>query len=206
MNDTTNNDRQKEQADRSGARDFLVKCMVENLVHARHVENERLTFNSILTALIGGGLVFSFSAKEEPFFAVITISFLLLLTLFGYLLTKRWDDVFRGHQDKANEICSQLICEFADILGEGDFIAARQSRNLLYYFQHQPEHNDSMILNSLYRLKTRRLFSMFYLLLATALIGSLGLILYGNFGWPAVGWLSAAVVLVLVATRIRIRR
>ena len=31
---------------------FLSQCMSENLEHARHVENERLTFNSIFLALV----------------------------------------------------------------------------------------------------------------------------------------------------------
>ena len=33
---------------------FLSQCMTENLEHARHVENERLTFNSIFLALVAG--------------------------------------------------------------------------------------------------------------------------------------------------------
>ena len=40
---------------------FLQNCMNENLNHARHVENERLTFNSILLALIAGVLAIASS-------------------------------------------------------------------------------------------------------------------------------------------------
>ena len=45
--------------------DFLMSCFEQNLEHARHVENERLTFNSIYMALVGGVLAFVYSTEVK---------------------------------------------------------------------------------------------------------------------------------------------
>lgn len=62
--------------------DFVVELFEQNLEHARHVENERLTYCACFTALIGGGLAVlaslegsprQYSASFYPFFAVHTL-------------------------------------------------------------------------------------------------------------------------------------
>ena len=38
--------------------DFIRSCMQENLQHARHVENERISFHGFYAALSAGALAF----------------------------------------------------------------------------------------------------------------------------------------------------
>lgn len=74
--------------------DFITACMSENLEHARHVENERLTFNSIFLALVAGAMALSGSLN-----AVMTFAMYLFLTIAGFLsivLTARWNNAFQG--------------------------------------------------------------------------------------------------------------
>lgn len=74
---------------------FLTNCMTENLNHARHAENERLTFNSIFLALVAGALAFA-----DAFTAQISFFIYLALTLAGFLsmlLTARWNNTFSRH-------------------------------------------------------------------------------------------------------------
>ncbi len=60
--------------------EFITACMSENLEHARHVENERLTFNSIFLALVAGAMALSGSLN-----AVMTFAMYLFLTIAGFL-------------------------------------------------------------------------------------------------------------------------
>lgn len=73
--------------------DFLTVCFQENLNHARHVENERLTFATIYMALVGGGLAILFSMKILLLSTFMTIA-LVLTGIIALTLTRRWDNVF----------------------------------------------------------------------------------------------------------------
>ena len=54
---------------------FLQNCMIENLNHARHAENERLTFNSIFLALVAGALAFASAFPAQiAFFIYLAIT------------------------------------------------------------------------------------------------------------------------------------
>lgn len=97
--------------------DFLQNCMIENLNHARHAENERLTFNSIFLALVAGALAFASSFPSEISFFIY-----LAITMTGFmsmLLTSRWNNTFARHLFFAQQ-CYKLIHKslFGDAPGD----------------------------------------------------------------------------------------
>ena len=59
---------------------FLSQCLTENLEHARHAENERLTFNNIFLALVAGAM--AFAGSLDP---VMSAAIYLFLTIAGFL-------------------------------------------------------------------------------------------------------------------------
>lgn len=92
---------------------FLQNCMIENLNHARHAENERLTFNSIFLALVAGALAFASS-----FPAHIAFFIYLAITMAGFLsmlLTARWNNTFQRHVYYAQQ-CYKLV--HRDLFGD----------------------------------------------------------------------------------------
>ena len=102
--------------------DFLMSCFEQNLEHARHVENERLTFNSIYMALVGGVLAFVYSTEVKYVMFSVGVTVLLIITGFiAMLLTKRWDNTFDRHIEYAKG-CYRLVHEslFPDDLDEED--------------------------------------------------------------------------------------
>ena len=90
---------------------FLQACMEQNLEHARHVENERLTFNSIFMALVAGVLAFVYSIESRfEFFAVMVTLLLMIVGFIAMQLTRRWDNTFDRHIHFAKG-CYRLIHE-----------------------------------------------------------------------------------------------
>ena len=93
---------------------FITACMTENLEHARHVENERLTFNSIFLALVAGAMAFANSLSP-----LITFGIYLFLTFAGFLsmvLTSRWNNAFNRHTFYAQK-CYNLL--HVNLFGDG---------------------------------------------------------------------------------------
>lgn len=75
--------------------EFITQCMCQNLEHARHLENERLTFNSIFLALVAGAMAFAGTLNPA-----VTFGIYLFLTVAGFLsmvLTARWNNAFSRH-------------------------------------------------------------------------------------------------------------
>lgn len=92
--------------------EFLNACLSENLEHARHVENERLTFNSIFMAIIAGALAFdNISDTDKPLNIVILLSLQLLLCI-TISLTERWNEVFDAHIKCTKDAYSKLQKDF----------------------------------------------------------------------------------------------
>ena len=86
--------------------EYLQHCVSENLNHARHVENERLTFTSIYTAIVVGSVAVLFGLENGGVAFVVS----LLLTGFGLiavLLNGRWQEVFDNHIAKAESCDAQ---------------------------------------------------------------------------------------------------
>ena len=89
--------------------DYLKHSVSENLNHARHVENERLTFTSIYIAMVIGAVAVVFGLENNWIAAGVAA----LLTVFGIVsfhLNDRWQGVFDDHMSKAAE-CDHDWCK-----------------------------------------------------------------------------------------------
>ena len=171
--------------------DFLMSCFEQNLEHARHVENERLTFNSIYMALVGGVLAFVYSTEVKYVMFSVGVTVLLIITGFiAMLLTKRWDHTFDRHIEYAKG-CYRLVHQslFPDDLDDEDEnnedAAASEwinGVNGLPAYAFRPQNPSSKhasgaaaaVANYVYRtFRTRRLFKYFYWLIQLVLIASM---------------------------------
>lgn len=86
--------------------DYLKHCISENLNHARHVENERLTFTSIYIAMVIGAVAVVFGLDDRRI-AVIVSVVLALFGLMAMLLNMRWQGVFDDHIHMAEQCQKQ---------------------------------------------------------------------------------------------------
>lgn len=157
----------------------LIEMIKENLNQARHVENERITFVSFLSALIGAALAVV-SEMSNFVFSALLLVVMIGAELLCITLTKRWNKVFQGHWDTAARLawCVQEC-------GEGELIdcAAQQSVDLKSY-----EHLNALFLfdnarrnpHSKHYVSTRRLFNLFNYGLLFLLLCALGYVLYGG--------------------------
>ena len=171
--------------------DFLMSCFEQNLEHARHVENERLTFNSIYMALVGGVLAFVYSTEVKYVMFSVGVTVLLIITGFiAMLLTKRWDHTFDRHIEYAKG-CYRLDHQslFPDDLDDEDEnnedAAASEwinGVNGLPAYAFRPKNPESKhdsgpvaaMANYVYStFRTRRLFKYFYWLIQLVLIASM---------------------------------
>lgn len=98
---------------------YLQHCVSENLNHARHVENERLTFTSIYIAMVIGAVAVVFGLENN--WVAFAVS--LLLTVFAvmaFVLNCRWQGIFDKHKAKVKtceEQWRKLIGKEADTFG-----------------------------------------------------------------------------------------
>ncbi len=130
-------------------KEHLIKFMIINVEHARHVENERLNFTYIYVAAIIGFFTFIFNA-EISINTIFSLLFLIALGFIGFLLTKRWSDVFDGHMNKAKEIALLIYGDKNDygnakgasllIYGIDDQNKYEPLYNKYYYFKHNYRH------------------------------------------------------------------
>lgn len=87
-------------------RHFLQQLMSENLLHARHVETERLTFVSLL--LVGIGYSLSTFSPEKPVRTLVIGVLLCLMNLVCSFLLKRWNDIHKAHMSIAEDLVKKL--------------------------------------------------------------------------------------------------
>lgn len=111
---------------------ILLEAFKENLAHARHVENERMTFVSIFLVSMGMLLEFSATSGLGRGQKLTLAALLLLLNLICTMLLIRWNSVYKGHTDIAKKMMAELDAE----LDEGAFDA-----NRLYFSDNQAEVN-----------------------------------------------------------------
>ncbi len=117
---------------------FLIECMKENLAHARHVENERMMFNSIFAALVGGSLAIA-SQLNDKIIIVTIIGILMMVNIICLTFTKRWNKVFKNHYALAQKIyLSFLNMESPTAIDAGE---KNQDINRLYYFDNRLNEN-----------------------------------------------------------------
>lgn len=113
--------------------DFISSMIRENLNHARHVENERLTFTSIFTAITGGILTIAQRMEATPLLSVIMIFVLLALNSLCISLITRWNGVFKAHTEKA--------CALVGLVADKYKRAEKESKNEYYIFDFEQEAN-----------------------------------------------------------------
>lgn len=155
---------------------FIMNFINQNLMHARHVENERLTFNSIYMAMIGGILAFSFSI-DIPLLSIFLIVTLLVLGRIAVALTQRWDFVFDAHINAA-EKGYRLI---EDHYLKGDLQDAEEvyyelkddTDTPVYPFRVRLPESGSPLYEPFTKKRTRELFMLFYRLISLVLIVAL---------------------------------
>lgn len=81
--------------------DFLKTIFCENLSHARHIEMERMTFNSIYTVLIAG--IFAFvntsdkSCVNDCILNNLVLFFGFMTGFILFCISIRWKDVYNRH-------------------------------------------------------------------------------------------------------------
>lgn len=155
---------------------FVMNFINQNLMHARHVENERLTFNSIYMAMIGGILAFSFSI-DIPLLSIFLIITLLVLGRIAVALTQRWDYVFDAHINAAER--GYKIIE--DYYLKGDLQDAEEVYNQskddtvipIYPFRVKLPETGSPLYEPFTNKRTRELFMLFYRLISLVLVVAL---------------------------------
>ena len=131
---------------------YLQHCVSENLSHARHVENERLTFTSIYIAMVIGAVAVVFGL-ENNYVAVMVSGLLTAFGLMSALLNQRWQDVFDDHMKKA----AQCDYRWHKLIGEGE---------AGYLFgNYSPDRYDR-----LHQGRTRKIFFILYWMIFTALL------------------------------------
>lgn len=77
--------------------DFLKTIFAENLSHARHIEMERMTFNSIYTVLIAGIFAFVNSNTKSTIVNELILLFGFFTGFILYCVSIRWKDVYNRH-------------------------------------------------------------------------------------------------------------
>jgi hypothetical protein len=92
----------------------LRTLLEQHWLHCRHLESERAWFMSIYGGVAGGILAFIAKASDTslclnkfPLFYAL-ISFLIVLTFFGFFLTLRWAFTFEEHRDRVKAILEEL--------------------------------------------------------------------------------------------------
>lgn len=131
-------------------RRFSWEICKENLAHARHVENERLTFITLFTALVGGAFAFLAGVDRGRASGCLIAEAILwirvLLNIICMWQTSRWNQVFDQHKERAK-------AAFRQCAGLPRFCTDEQM-NDRYWFE-----------TNKHRIHTKQLFQAFNLLL-----------------------------------------
>ena len=132
---------------------LLIEYLKENLAHVRHVENERLTFNALFIAIVGGaiGLI---SSINSCILKLCVTGILILINIISLCLTERWSNVFDGHMQVAKNL-HKLI------MGKEDL--SEEELNKYYYFKNTKRRKRY--------LTTRKFFKCLNCILLALLIG-----------------------------------
>ena len=107
--------------------EFLTGCMMANIEHARHIENERMTFISLL--LVSIGMILEGSASMTPLLRSVMAGILLLMNVVCTCLLRRWDLVYTRHMNLAELMLGELLSMGAPLPSN-----TMGTRNRLYLF------------------------------------------------------------------------
>jgi len=88
----------------------LRKVYEQYWLHARHQESQRLWFTNIYVVLVAGVFAYFGIIEEHYAIKILMLIFLMILSLFGYLVIYSWNLPFVIYSRLAEEIS---ICEFS---------------------------------------------------------------------------------------------
>lgn len=152
---------------------FLSFCMEQNLEHARHVENERLTFNSIYLAMAAAGLAVAGSCTHMLRFAL--FGFLSVMGILSMLLTARWNNAFNRHLHYAQQ-CYKMV--HTSLFGNdiyNDKITVESIHGLsdtpAYAFRIRRPIGYTEFGDRIYKIRTNKLYIAFYWMIEIVLLG-----------------------------------
>ena len=121
--------------------DFLSTMICQNLDHARHVENERLSFNSIFLAAMAGFVAIAFGALDKPIILYPVLAFLFGLSYIGLIFTERWTAVYKGHFEKAKSLVLLAVSKNHEDSEKDSHdpyrLSCEPDTNEFYYFRHE---------------------------------------------------------------------
>ena len=156
---------------------MLLECFHENLNHARHVENERMMFITLFSALVGGAFGM-LSNIESPIVNITVLIMLLMLNTVCMAMTERWGDVFEAHMLTAKRLYL-LLSGFSDqeLTQNGLPCQAKISHhsylNQLYVFDQAKYEQEQGIYHRFPYIRTRIWFRFFNLVIMTLLVLSI---------------------------------
>lgn len=157
----------------------MIEMIKENLNQARHVENERITFVSFLSALAGAALALAGQIDNYVYSAML-LCVMIGAEVLCITLTRRWNTVFKEHWDTAARLAwhIQEHPESAPV----DGVALRKANlkgyehlNDLFLFDNARRHPHSK-----YYISTKNLFNLFNYGLLVLLLCALAYVLYGG--------------------------
>lgn len=120
--------------------DFLSTMICQNLDHARHVENERLSFNAIFLAAMAGFVGIAFEALNKPIILYPVLAFLFGLSYVGLIFTERWTAVYKGHFEKAKALVLLAVSKNGNKRTQDNApfrLDCEPDTNEFYYFRHE---------------------------------------------------------------------
>ena len=84
----------------------LIEALIQNWLHCRHLENERLNFTSIYSIIVAGALALLGEVDFRSHSCLLV--FLLVLSILGFLLCLKIDLEFNHHMQRINIIMDEL--------------------------------------------------------------------------------------------------
>ncbi|MGE5652848.1 MAG: hypothetical protein ACM3ZQ_01085 [Bacillota bacterium] len=154
---------------------YLLECLKENWQHARHVENERLSFTRFYAAIAGAVVTILFRSFDKARELVLALAvFLLVFSVLGLLLAQKWGQTFDSHMERGRKA--------ADVLAMTGYMV----------FPGQPDHYTRLGRV----MRTKHLFCYFY----AAVIGvATGIMVYSLSGLKVPSGLAAVFIAMSVS-------
>ncbi len=118
----------------------IIECLKENWQHARHVENERLSFTQFYAMIVGAVVTILVQWSDRgPVLVFALAAFLLLLSILGLLLAQKWGQTFDKHMERGRRAADRLgVTDFMVFPGQPDQYSmlgrALRTKNLFCYF------------------------------------------------------------------------
>lgn len=94
----------------------ILEAFKENWQHARHVENERLSFTQFYAMIVGVAATVGLqnNDKTTAFLMLALAFFILFLSFLGLMLSHTWGKTFDSHMEKARRAAEALqISEYS---------------------------------------------------------------------------------------------